>query len=479
MIPVVEISLLCVGIVCFRPLSHAIRMELRIVSYLSIIHIFGCLLLTPYFGYLGTRTGVFFSVTASFSPIPCTFDYQTKSVSCTKRGLEAVPEYLSNDIRVLNLSLNSLDTLRNNSFQRYTALTELDLSYNNISFIETAAFYHLGRLHCLNISENIHLNGFKSEMFRWFGNLVHLELNYCNITSFPHDTLKWMPNLEQLHLEGNPINSINITSCPNKTMQWVTLAETSFEKVTAETFSFPCECLRFDFQLIGHHVVDPDVIAKWPFNTVSIGPIVNNYDFVETMEVYRHFFMGFSGSVVERLSVFNFDGRASGTLEELKYKSLSMFALIFPKNIGQNQSFFGSLPYVGELFVLDLDIPVLYPKYFQGMGGLVKLHLIENGIAIIDALASQWPVNLQLLDLSGNDLLSFDAKSLYGLNRLSHLYLSNNRRLTTLSLSLLNLQLLDISETAIIKCETLYTPNLVYFVFNSRLPNEYDHQRLF
>ena len=470
-------NLIIVCITCFRPLPHR-KMDIRRESIVPFLQISGYLLLSLYFGTWTRRN--FMSVGASISPSPCSFDYHTKSVSCVKRDLVDIPRYLSNDIRVLNLSLNNLDVLHNNSFRRYTALTELDLSFNDIYFIETAAFYHLERLQCLNTSGNINLNGIKSEMFTWFGNLVHLEMNYCNITHFPHDTFKWMPNLERLLLRGNPMDNINVTICPNKEMKQVSLSETSFQKVTHETFSFPCESALFEFEPIGVHIVDPDVVATWIFRTVIIGPLVNRYDFTETMKVYEHFFMGFARSpIVTVLAVINFDGRACGTLDQLKYKGLSRFALFFPENIGHNQSFFGNLPFVRELFVVDSKIPILRPKYFQNMRGLAKLQLVENGITAIDASASEWPPNLQWLVLSGNDLLSFDAKSLQGLDRLSRLYLSDNRRLVSLSLSLVNLQVLDISGTAITRCENLYAPYLAYFLFNNRLPNEYDTRGFF
>ena len=456
-----------VGITCFRPLLHS-RMEFRRESIVPFLQIFGYLLLSPYYGHFGTWTGRnFLSVGASISPSSCSFDYQTKYVSCVKRDLLDVPQYLLNDIRVLNLSLNNLHSLHNNSFQRYTALTNLDLSHNNIDFIETATFYHLGRLQCLNISENVHLNGIKSVMFSWLGDLVHLEIINCNITYFPHDTLKWMPNLEQLLLRGNPIDNINVTICPKKSMIHVSLSETSFQKVTNETFSFPCESWLFTFEYIAQQVVDPDVVATWPFETVLIGPRVNKCDFTETMKVYENFFKGFARSpVVTHVGVMDFDERACATLEQFKNKRLSKFSVLYPRNVGHNQSFFGNLPLVRELFVVDSTIPVLRPKDFQNMTGLVALQLVESEIATIDTVASQWPANLQALNLNENDLLSFDAKPLQGLDQLSRLYLSDNRRLVSLSLSLVNLQLLDISGTAITRCETFNVPYLANFMFN-------------
>ncbi|KAM9767792.1 transforming growth factor beta activator LRRC32 isoform 1-T4 [Dama dama] len=77
-----------------------------------------------------------------------------KEVWCQGRGLLQVPSMLSRDIEVLNLSGNQLRSILALPLGLYTALRHLDLSANEISFLQPGVFQALPHLEHLNLAHN-------------------------------------------------------------------------------------------------------------------------------------------------------------------------------------------------------------------------------------------------------------------------------------------------------------------------------------
>lgn len=77
-----------------------------------------------------------------------------KEVLCQGLGLLQVPSMLPRDIEALDLSGNQLRSVLASPLGFYTALRHLDLSTNEISFIQTGVFQALPHLEYLNLAHN-------------------------------------------------------------------------------------------------------------------------------------------------------------------------------------------------------------------------------------------------------------------------------------------------------------------------------------
>ncbi|XP_006865064.1 PREDICTED: leucine-rich repeat-containing protein 32 [Chrysochloris asiatica] len=160
--------------------------------------------------------------------VPCkTVD---KEVSCQGFGLSQVPSLLPLDIQVLNLSGNQLRGVMASPLGFYTALRRLDLSANEISFLQPGVFQALPHLEHLNLAHNrlvvgtalgplphvtsLDLSGnslYSGLVERLLGEapaLRTLSLAENSLTRLAHHTFWGMPALEHLDLHSNVLMDI-------------------------------------------------------------------------------------------------------------------------------------------------------------------------------------------------------------------------------------------------------------------------------
>ncbi|CAG2196865.1 CD283 [Mytilus edulis] len=101
-----------------------------------------------------------------------------KIADCKNRGLTVIPQHLPGDINVLDMSLNRLKIIGNNSFVNYRDLQELYLSQNQLRYLSDQSFQGLYKLTILDMSENI-LNlskVYSAELFHPIKNLTKLDI---------------------------------------------------------------------------------------------------------------------------------------------------------------------------------------------------------------------------------------------------------------------------------------------------------------
>ena len=410
--------------------------------------------------------------------IPCAVDFHTKSAHCARRKLNAIPDNLPVDITILDLSQNKLQRLHHDSFISHLFLVELDLSRNSITFIETSTFAPLEHLRELILTANTNLNVIQSDMFEGFHNLMLLDLAECNITVFPNDTFKWLPRIQKLSLKKNALTSVNTTVCPQKGLSFVDFSENLFESITNDTFTFKCTCDELFLHSNPLRVVNPSVIASLKVKTLSVGVGSIHVDEASTTQVYTDLFAGCARSAITELNVIDFDARAYEAVGELTRRKLDVFRLECPNiqmnlDLDEDLYIFQSLSLVRKMHISNSNIKTLRPGYFKGMADLSELHLSNNRIFSINGSLSSWDVSLLHLDLSANSLFRVDNASFAGLDNLASLDLSNNRRLFYFSISLPNLEYLNISGTAVAVCLDFVAPNLISFYFADRLPRKF------
>ena len=115
------------------------------------------------------------------------------TADCSHRGFDHVPQNLTTAITELDLQYNEISTLRNNAFQRYRNLVNIFLDNNKIVSIESNAFYGLEKLKNLSMADN-YLDLTYAYHYNVFSPLVDLKsldisrnmhLEMVSITSYP------------------------------------------------------------------------------------------------------------------------------------------------------------------------------------------------------------------------------------------------------------------------------------------------------
>ncbi|XP_035663921.1 SLIT and NTRK-like protein 2 [Branchiostoma floridae] len=126
---------------------------------------------------------------------------------CDNRGLSSVPHYLPTTITHLYLYNNSITTLSQSDFFRYSSLTTISLTLNQISVINSGAFYNLASLSYLYLYNN-QLTDIRADMFVGLDNLGYLYLYDNNIHSIEAGTFVNLSRLRTLQLHNNQLTSL-------------------------------------------------------------------------------------------------------------------------------------------------------------------------------------------------------------------------------------------------------------------------------
>eukprot|EP00057_Strongylocentrotus_purpuratus_P010858 XP_011665332.1 PREDICTED: toll-like receptor 2 [Strongylocentrotus purpuratus] len=301
----------------------------------------------------------------------CELNIELKTASCGNRGLNSVPQNLSNDILRFDLFRNNITYLLSWSFKRYPLITRLDLSRNDIRVIERTALHPLKDLMYLDISFNPHLVLPGTGFLRWASKLSTLNLQSSNLQLLPNDILKWSPRLESVQLHRNHLK-----------VMYVNLSKTQIEH-NADAFNLVCHVGYLD--LLGNPIlsVDPDVIASLHVRTLIIG------DYPVTFESFRDLFSGISHSEIKEILITNasitafpdnfFDPLRDWPIHILEFSNNEV-KVLYP-------FVFSILTKVYELSFQDDYISRIEPDYFEGMLDLRVLRVEYNQLKDINIAA--------------------------------------------------------------------------------------------
>eukprot|EP00057_Strongylocentrotus_purpuratus_P009465 XP_011663939.1 PREDICTED: decorin-like [Strongylocentrotus purpuratus] len=159
---------------------------------------------------------------SSVSPSGCKLTDTSLGIRaiCTHLGLRSVPQDLPNNTTLLDLSINLITILHNESFTYLPDIITLALRRNRISVIEDGAFEHLGNLKQL-ILENNRLRSLPAGLlssnrlllvFLLSSNnltsLTRLDLRDNEISAIPGDLLQSQPRLGVFYISNNRLDSI-------------------------------------------------------------------------------------------------------------------------------------------------------------------------------------------------------------------------------------------------------------------------------
>eukprot|EP00057_Strongylocentrotus_purpuratus_P021406 XP_011675880.1 PREDICTED: leucine-rich repeat-containing G-protein coupled receptor 4-like [Strongylocentrotus purpuratus] len=309
----------------------------------------------------------------------CDQNLELKKASCRDKDLDTVPQNLSEDTEVLDLSDNNITKLLNSSFEVYPLTNFLDISFNDVRAIESAAFYPLKALMYLDLSFNPRLVLPATGVFMMSSQLSILDLVSTNLKSLPDDILKWSLHLDTAYLWINQLSFVNVSSCGMA--DTVLMTGNRLHHLTSRDFTFVCHTDTLDLRENPIQSVDPDVIASLHVRSLVLG----GYPLSD--EVLANIILGISQSDIEQLTIEEgsvgafpkgfFDPLRDSSLSVLDFNSndlSSLYPLVF-SNLSKLIQF--SFTYN------NLPIDEIQPDFFEGMKALKVLIINYNQTIIV------------------------------------------------------------------------------------------------
>ncbi|XP_055591958.1 uncharacterized protein LOC129743790 [Uranotaenia lowii] len=164
----------------------------------------------------------------AFCPKMCTCDTieGLKRADCSHENLINTYTDVPTGVEILDLSINMISTIDDDSFEAYVNLVKLFLSENSIDHISLNAFSTLANLESLDLSHNrlqmLHANLFEhnekltdlnlsnnnfmnlqSRPFLSSSSIMYLDISHCKIPQLYNNMFVQLPNLRTLDLGAN------------------------------------------------------------------------------------------------------------------------------------------------------------------------------------------------------------------------------------------------------------------------------------
>ncbi|XP_064417140.1 leucine-rich repeat-containing G-protein coupled receptor 5 isoform X2 [Latimeria chalumnae] len=395
----------------------------------------------------------------------CEEDGMLLRVDCSDLGLPAVPANLSVFTSYLDLSMNNITELPQNTLYNLHFLEELRLAGNDLTHIPKGAFAGLFNLKVLMLQNN-QLRQVPAEALQHLRNLQSLRLDANHISTVPSNCFEGLTSLRHLWLDDNTLTEIPIPALSSlSSLQAMTLALNKIGHI-------PDHAFRNLSSLVVLHLHNNRIhsLGKKSFDGLhSLETLDLNYnnldEFPTAIRTLKHLKeLHFFDNPIQLVGKSTFQH-----LPELRTLSLNGATEIteFPDLTGttslESLTLTGaqitSLPktlceQLPSLQVLDLSYNLLQDlPSFNGCQKLQKIDLHHNKIGEIrDHVFQQLPA-LRSLDLSWNkvasihpnafsslpSLLKLDLTSnllsslpVLGLNGLTHLKLAGNHALQEL-----------------------------------------------
>uniref|UniRef100_A0A8C6U5K0 TIR domain-containing protein n=1 Tax=Neogobius melanostomus TaxID=47308 RepID=A0A8C6U5K0_9GOBI len=189
----------------------------------------------------------------------CTIDStDSRTINCNDHKLSRIPSDIPKTAVILNVSHNNINFIQQSYFSGLTELQILDLSNNQISHIEDASFSHLSSLTVLSLIGN-KLMELTDHMFTGLSNLTVLNLTENQITFVSEFVFVPLTKLLQLRLRDNRLSSISdivkvVSFCP--LLKFLDLSNNPLSSIESDdSLLLPCSNLT-ELHLLGNDLKD-------------------------------------------------------------------------------------------------------------------------------------------------------------------------------------------------------------------------------
>ncbi|CAL2050485.1 unnamed protein product [Caenorhabditis brenneri] len=208
---------------------------------------------------------------------PVIANFSENGITRLKKGkiLVGYEKYVS----VLDMSFNQVRFIDSDAFLPFTNLSKLDLSHNNLQNIKKPVFDAVkNTLHRLDIGYNrlktipddffdgltnlkvLVLDGnpitsFNKQMFKGLNSLEELSLDACKIEDLPADIFEYLPKLVGVSLRENPLDEIPAAVANWKPLKDVDMSATNLTEIRDHAFA-------------GHSDLEEIILEQMPYLSV-------------------------------------------------------------------------------------------------------------------------------------------------------------------------------------------------------------------
>ncbi len=329
-------------------------------------------------------------------------------------------------VRVLRLDKRGITSLKENDFAGLSLLTELYLENNSITELPEAVFAGLSNLDCLSLENNSLASTLPADLFADLPNLKELFLDGNALESLPSDLFSGLSHLKSLALYDNDLTELPpglFSGLSN--LQFLDLQENSLTTLPANIFAGLSNLNRL-------HIFDN------PITTLPAGLYADlssltllNLQEQSLTSLPANFFEGLTGLIELRLNGNDFTTLPANIFADLSsLESLGLTSISFTYLPAGT---FAGLSSLKNLYLdnSSLSTSVLPSNIFAGLSGLQYIGLSYNLFETLPSNIFAGLSNLQTIYIPYNFIAELPRNVLVGLTSLKKLDLFFNS-LTTL-----------------------------------------------
>lgn len=332
-------------------------------------------------------------------------------------------------LKEVNIQYNDITTLSNDLFS--ATVKKVDLSFNNISLIDSLVFSDTG-IECLNLRHN----RIRRINFKFPASLVHLELSFNLIEHIETSSFYETTQLKTLHLNNNVLKTLPTALFGQMgKLSVINLQHNSIASLPSALFS-PHDSLRIhaDFSFNNISTIEKDAFSSQGIEYLNL--MNNALESVNFTLPTSLKFLDISFNKVRYIKGSIFSELVSIKILNANDNSLEEISTVIPK----------STINVDEISLQHNNISSIPNQLFASNSTIQNLNLSGNFIATIqpDAYLSctvnkldlsgnrlqkldfNFPESLTLLDLSFNRIAQIDPEAFQAADRLETLLLNKN-----------------------------------------------------
>ena len=332
------------------------------------------------------------------------------------------------ELTLVDLSMNEIETLPE-IFKENSKIEEVRLSGNMVELIPDEFFRHSKRTLKLELQNN-ELGDTVWVCLSNLPALIYLDISYNELTFLNQTTLEKLTHLRHLYLEENNIGAIPVRTFQNhQNLQTLNLAGNNIQTIDKEALFGLFYLNRLELQENGIYSMNPDFLnsaSALNFLNISLN-ILSDLPSFEKLGLLT--LLDASGNYIKTLSNRTFvgqrklvelnlsDNRISRIPDTLLLGCESLLRLDVSQNRIQylHPSVFIGL-HVQKLFLQENSVKAI-GSVFQSIEDLQEVNLSSNEIT--DTIQrNMFPKSLEMLDLSRNRIETIRPRAFHGLDKI-------------------------------------------------------------